>query len=275
MYPKFNPQLIQPTINRNIKKTRSKAKPKVNDDDSDSDIENFYEKPEVQKHFVNHINPNYDPEKFPLKHPFTAVCVGVTGSMKSNCVMNILKKMNGTFEYIYLITQDKDEPLYQALEEQINDKTVLTIIEGIDEFNKLKFEDMQEGQTLMIFDDMCVEPEAKQKLIENLYIRGRKMLSLTGISCIYLSQSYFECPSLIRKQAGILILKKINGKNDTARILSECSSLEVEQIQLTRMYKYCCPSKSSKNFMLIDKNADEDKLFRKNFKQILNPDDFL
>ena len=42
-----------------------------------------------------------------------------------------------------------------------------------------------------------------------------------GISLIYLTQSYYDVPNIIRKQANQLILKKINGAYLTeARIAS-------------------------------------------------------
>ena len=249
---------------------RKQKKQQITQED---EIENFYLKPEVQKHCVDYINPNPD---FVIRHPFMGLCIGATGSMKSNCLMNLLKKMNGTFEYLILVTQDKKEPLYLALEEQINDKEVLTIIEGLEAFNDYikDYSQLKEGQTLVIFDDMCVESESAHSKVNNLYIRGRKMLNMKGISCLYLSQSYYQVPKILREQSSILILKKINGKYDIDAILRDCGQLDCDKRQLNAMYKHCVTSKKDPNFMLINKGADDSEIYRKNFNTVLNPDDF-
>ena len=69
---------------------------------------------------------------------------------------------------------------------------------------------------------MCIEKEQKQSKIKELFIRGRKMCGNKGISCMYLTQSYFQCPPLIRKQMTGLVIRKINGKRDLTSILREC-----------------------------------------------------
>lgn len=163
------------------------------------EIINFYELEEVKKHAYNYINPNYDFATMPLKHPLRMVICGASGSGKSNILLNIISLMSNTFEKIIIFTQDKDEQLYNYLEEKLEPE-LFEIFEGIESVNKYNFNNLEDKQHLIIFDDMCIETEKKQSYIQELFIRGRKMAHKCGVSCIYLTQSYFQTPPTIRKQ---------------------------------------------------------------------------
>ena len=245
----------------------------INDSDDECEVENFYSKKEVQAFCPKYHNPNYDPKTMPFKHPMRGVIVGASGSGKSNVLLDLIKKTMGTFNSIKIFTQDKDEALYEYLASKI-EPPQLEIFEGIDTFNKYDIDsDLSHGQHLVIFDDMCIESAKKQKKIEELFIRGRKM-SDKGLSMLYLTQSYYQTPIIIRKQATHLILKKVNGKRDIGAILKD-SSIDADGKQLQNMYNHCVKSADDiSNFMLIDKSASEDQRFRKNYKQVLNPNDF-
>ena len=251
-----------------------KNKKKVkNDDDEDCEVENFYNKKEVQVFCPKYHNPNYNSKTMPFKHPMRGVIVGASGSGKSNVLLDLINKMIGTFNSIKIFTQDKDEPLYQYLASMI-EPPQLEIFEGIDAFNKYDIkEDLKHGQHLLIFDDMCIESEKKQQKIGELFIRGRKM-SDNGLSLLYLTQAYYQTPIIIRKQCTHLILKKVNGKRDVGAILKD-SSLDADGQQLQNMYNHCVKSADDiTNFMLIDKSAPESQRFRKNYRTILSPNDF-
>ena len=57
---------------------------------------------------------------------------------------------------------------------------------------------------LLILDDIVVDK--KQEILENYFIRGRKIG--LGITICYLSQSYYDIPKLIRKNLSYLIILK-------------------------------------------------------------------
>jgi hypothetical protein len=128
-------------------------------------------------------------------------------------------------------------------------------------------------QYLIIFDDLCIESEKKQKNICDLFIRGRKMANGYGCSLIYLTQSYFQTPPIIRKQMTSLILRKINGKRDASSILKECS-LNATTTQLLNIYDACCDPNSITDFLFIDFNAPDNQRFRYKFNQVLDINDF-
>ena len=82
-----------------------------------------------------------------------------------------------------------------------------------------------------------------------------------GISLMYLTQSYFQTPPVIRKQMTSLILRKINGKRDAANILRE-TSIDATTQQLLNLYEATCDPKNITAFLLIDFNAPENARFR-------------
>jgi hypothetical protein len=237
------------------------------------EIINFYEQEEVKCFNVKYHNASYNDHNQPIKHPFRMLLVGASGSGKSNVLLNLIKKLDSTFNTIKIFTQNKAEPLYEYLESK-NDKTFLEIFEGIDAFNAYDMTKLDEGQHLLIFDDFVIESAKKQQRICEMYIRSRKMCK-NGISVCYLSQSFYDTPKVIRKQATQIILKKISGIRDLKMILRDSAS-QASGEQLQNMYDYCVASADDiTNFMLIDKAAPENKRFRKNLSQILNPNDFI
>lgn len=209
-------------------------------------------------------NPCYDEESMHLKHPMYRLICGITGSGKTNVIMNMIRLMEHIFNFIKIFTQNKHEPQFQCLE-SIIDKPQLEVFEGLDELNAMDFD---KAQYLFIFDDCCLELD--QSAIEQLYIRGRKLAEGSGVSSVYLSQSYFSTPKLIRKQINYVILKKINDKRDVDFILRECS-INADRTQMTSVFTHCVRSRTDiTTFMLIDFVASDEQTIRKNFDEILN-----
>ena len=228
---------------------------------------NFYELSDVQAFTTKSHNPYYSIHN--IKVPFRMCIIGGSGSMKTNCVLNIFKTINETFNYVELFCRNSDEPLYNYLKTRI-DPTMLKVYDGLKELNSRDIDKFykDKGQTCVVFDDLCLEKDASK--IEELYIRGRKIGG--GISLIYLSQKYFKIPTPVRGQTGYYILKKISGKGDLMRILAE-NSLSASKEQLLNMYKYCIAGNPA-SFLLIDLEAPQEQTYRKNFLEYLNPDDF-
>lgn len=246
----------------------SKRNSKKNEKTKNTEIINFYELDEVKQFACNYVNPNYDFKEMPLKHPLRMVICGASGGGKSNLLLNILKLMNGTFEKMLFFTQDKDEQLYNFLENKL-DPALFEIFERIESVNNYNFNNLEGKQHLIVFDDMCIETEKKQQKICELFIRGRKMAQKYGCSIIYLTQSYFQVPPIIRKQMTSLILRKINGKRDAKAILRDCSTGATAD-QLHNIYEACCDPDDITTFLFIDLSASEENRFRYKFNKILD-----
>ena len=227
-----------------------------------SSVINFYELDDVKAFDKPKHNPNF--EVHHISVPFRMGIIGASGSGKSNTVLNIIAQFSGTFNRIIIFTKNKAEPLYEYLEVKIPQKDELEIFEGLAELNKYNLDKEFKGQTLIIFDDMCLEKD--QHMVEELFIRGRKLGE--GVSLCYLSQSFYAIPRKIRLQLNYLILRKIPSSRDIVAILKECS-LSVTKDELLKLYNYAV-TKSITNFLLIDFGVDPELQFRKNFDEILN-----
>lgn len=231
------------------------------------EVKNYYLDPEVTAFEQKAHNPNYHIHNIVV--PFRLLCIGGSGSGKTNVVVNLISKFNNTFKHIYIYTRCKDEPLYNYLEAKI-DKEFLTITEGLESsFNKIdpnkEFKD--KDNVLIIFDDLVLERD--QSKIAELFIRGRKL----GISLVYISQSYYQVPKIIRLQSQYIILKKISSTRDLNMILKD-ASLGVDSKQLNAIYKYSI-SGDVTAFLLIDLNAPAEKNFRRCFHEIIDVNNFI
>ncbi len=190
------------------------------------------------------------------------VVIGGSGSMKTNSAIDIFKKMDNTFTKLYVVCRNEDEPLYQFIKKKLP-KDQLEIIEVIgDDLSVVpKLNTFKKGEhKLFIFDDLCLV--AKQKELEEFFIRARKL----DISCMYLTQSYFECPKTIRGNCNFVLFKKITTNRDLRVILREYD-LGVGVDQLTRLYEDCTQKKLDWLMICVD-DPDPRKRFWHNYQKI-------
>ena len=210
-------------------------------------------------------NPNKPLHQIDL--PFRMCIVAPSGSGKTNFLLNLIalfSKGRGTFASITILTRVADEPLYNFLKlkaENIQIKEGLSNTPPLDKFDK-------EENHLVIWDDLVLAKSLE--MVENYYIRARKF----NVSCIFISQSYYHIPTMIRKNCSYMVILKLgSGKREIKMIMSEFG-MGLEQEQIMNMYEYATDTKFVP--LLVDMNtADKYKKFRKGFLEILNPDEFL
>lgn len=228
-------------------------------DEPKGQIINMYDK--IPKDLLDNAeNPNIHLHN--LKIPMRMCVVAPSGSGKTNFVVNLIHLFSqgkGTFSDITIITRNKDEPLYRWLE-QITDGEV-QVKEGLENTPQLDKMSKDENH-LVIFDDLVLAKD--QSKIENYYIRARKL----NCSVIYLSQSYYRIPKIIRNNCSYLVLLKLSGQREVNMILSE-GGLGVSKDQLLNMYQYATQEKFSP--FIIDYEQEADKRYRKGLMEILDP----
>jgi hypothetical protein len=229
-------------------------------------IQNFYKKPAVQALKKPVHNPNFEIHNISI--PFRMVCIGASGSGKTNITINLLNFFTNTFTDVYLFTRSLAEPLYDYLRNKnTNKRGILNphihLHEGLEDLNNwdLNAHFKEHNQTLIIFDDLVLEKD--QSKISELFVRGRK-LGTGGISLLYLSQSFYKIPKTIRSQLTYCIIRRIGTKRDRDMIMSDLS-LDVTKEELTDIYQRCV-GRDITNFLLIDLE-NPDRPFRKNFNE--------
>jgi hypothetical protein len=218
---------------------------------------NFYEKMS-KKHKNKYHNPAYGKSHI-FKIPFRMIIAGSSSAGKTSSLLNIIHRMPDTFEKIILCVKNINEPLYLHLIEKIpadfleiyesdNSSGIVNIPSPDNYKNSVE-------QILIVFDDLVLENKQTQEKIGQFFIRGRKIAG--GISCIYISQSYYKIPKIIRVNTNYLILKNLPSTRDLNMILAD-SSIGVCKNMLQRVYKDA--TKSKWDFLLID--VDEGNFYR-------------
>lgn len=240
---------------KELKQKRSvKTPPAHSNTKSESDLIDWYKKM-PKKFLLKTHNPNYENHKISV--PFRMLIIGGSGAGKTQTLLNLIHIMNGTFQNIIIVTKNKHEPLYEFLEDKMKDG--LLIVEGIDKMPDLDKMDKEE-QTLIVMDDLVLE--RNQKSIEEAFIRGRKL----NCSMVYISQSYYRVPRIIRQNLNYLIIKRLNELGDLFRIMREYS-LGVKE-KLKALYERAV-SNNKQDFLLVDLDADPKERFRFNFNEIV------
>jgi hypothetical protein len=225
---------------------------------ADTNIVNMYEK--IPKEFLDKVeNPNFHLHQ--LKLPFRMCIVAPSGSGKTNFLINLLRLFScgdkGTFSTITIITKNADEPLYkwvQSVCEQIIIKEGLSNTPQLDKFDK-------EKNHLVVWDDLVLSKDLS--MVENYYIRARKL----NVSVIFISQSYYRIPKIIRNNCSYMVLLKLSGDREINMILKEFG-LGVSKEELIALYEYATKQKFSP--LLIDMEESPDKRFRRGFLDILD-----
>ena len=224
---------------------------------------NFYEliPKEMKSKRVSY--KNYDEVKIDL--PMRVMILGSSSAGKTNIALNLIKKIN-IFTKFFIFAKNLNEDLYRFFIYKIQQKEVelslkydeevklvytssnVEEIPGAEEFDKNE-------NNIVIIDDMICEKNLKS--VSEIFTRGRKV----NVSVIWITQSYFQTPKLIRQNTDYIIMKKINLIKDFKLIQREYSINE----DLHEKYKEAVKG-DFRNFFLIDLNASDERYrFRRNF----------
>ena len=229
---------------------------------------NFYQA--VPKKYGTGYDQTYQTfDEYRIKFPTRMAIVGASGQGKTNIAMNIIYGTKVWTRY-YLCVKSPDEPLYRLFTEMCrklekkSGREILTVLTDPDELPPVdEFDEKQ--RTLVLFDDVITDAKAKLKHIANFWVRGRKQ----GITTMFLSQSFFQIPKLIRDNTDILILRGVLGRRDLKLILSEFAS-DKTLPELLDMYNKANATNGITDFFLIDKSigTPPEYRYRHNFAPI-------
>ena len=212
-------------------------------------MKKYYNKKEVKKYCVKTENHNYDLHHFDT--PIRSLVVAPSGSGKSS---TLFCKGKGTYDNIYIFCKCKDEPLYRYLADK--SKGLIEVFENLEKLPALN--DLNAcKQTLLIFDDMVTDIK-KHPIISEWFIRGRKR----GASIMFLSQSYYGTPKIIRQNVNYVVILKLGGTRDINSLLREVS-IGLTKEQLLEMYNVSTKNKFDVLIINLEKSGNE--RYRMNF----------
>ena len=231
---------------------------------SSSEIVNFYE--HIPKKYLEETeNPNHKHHNIDL--PFRMCIVAPSGSGKTNFLLNLIKVFSqgeGTFADITIVTQNKDEPLYNYLEGEFEQ---IKIKEGMSSTPKLDDMDKKYNH-LVVWDDLVLAKSLDA--VANYYMRARKK----NTSVIFLSQSYYDIPTFIRKNSNYLVILDLGGsKREITAIMNEWSG-DLDKDELRAVYKDAT-SEHMRPLIIAGGKVERNKKYRKGWLDYYNLDTFL
>ena len=222
-------------------------------------IVNFYDK-------LGIIKNNNLPKTWKKHHMYNnsmTLCLGGTGTGKSNALLNYIARSSGEFYKIYVCSfSTTDEPLYNMLK----DKRV-ELINDIDEVPELQeFEDSNKDKPkLIVFDDFLNVEKKKMKKIHEYLISSRKF----GFSVWLMAQDYTSVPKVIVRNINYFIIFKINDNISLNNIIRNHNIADVDSSIIKSACNLC--TQTPPNFFMIDlKTGNLKERFRQNFLTFLN-----
>lgn len=181
------------------------------------------------------INPGY--ANHGIKLPFRMLMAAPSGSGKTNALCNLICHMDKSFHEIIICVKSADEPLYQLLIDKL--KNVIIFENGevppIESYSILddktkRLKRLDKKQRLIVFDDLITDKKANKVAIE-YYVKARKL----GFSMVYIGQSYFQIPKMIRDNCQYFIIGRNLLKKDLKMILS-CFPTEMKLDEFSYLY---------------------------------------
>lgn len=204
-------------------------------------------------------------DKFCPKTPSRILIVGNTNSGKTNLLCHLIYDCL-YWDRIYVnakdLTEDKYENLLTACE-HVQFKNRKKPLETFFQFNNdgekiVTVDELDKtNSNLIIFDDFLADKAAKEKINE-IFIRSRKK----NATVIYLSQSFFDVPKLLRHQCNYFIFFKTS---DSREICNIWQNLNMGLDKETFIKVYRDATKDPYSFLLLDTETNDDSLkIRKN-----------
>jgi hypothetical protein len=178
-------------------------------------------------------NPNYSQHKW--KVPFLAILAGPGQGGKTYYAYQLIHAFQSgqkTFDYIFIVAPSANQPIFQRM--------VLDFGAQIfPSFNTLpSLADLEQlgGQSLVILDDILFQVTNKElKTIQDFFARGRH----SGVSTIFITQSYFETDIFIRRQATHISIHAMDpAGRDLGKIANDIKG-QTSAKTIQSMFEFC------------------------------------
>jgi hypothetical protein len=182
------------------------------------------------------------------------LCIGPTGSGKTNSLINFIFLKNGVFDRIVVFTGSgtDQEPLYKLLKEKIPETEFVSDVE------ELPTEFDEGTETLVVIDDFINMSKKELKKVCDLLVSGRKK----GVTCFLMSQNFTSVPKIISRNCSYILLYKMNDNFTIKHILKNFNKFDIPSEKFLEMYKKATDQPLS--FLMIDMK-NKDSALRQNF----------
>ena len=184
------------------------------------------------------------------KLPYRMLIIGLSGSGKTNALLNLIKKQDddSPVDRIYLYAKDLSEPKYQFLIKKrenagikhLNNPSAFTEYSNTmnDVYNNINDYNLKrKRKILIVFDDMIADIMANKKfqaIIKDLFIRCTKL----NISLIFIPQSYFSVPKDVRLNSTHCLIRQIHNRRESKQIATDHSA-DIDYKDFVKIYRKC------------------------------------
>jgi len=214
------------------------------------DIVNWYEKIGL-KNSKKKLPKQWD--KHHIHHNSMILCIGPTGSGKSNSLLDYIARSSGEYHKIIICSfSTLDEPLYNFLKQKNERVEFVNDVDEIPELNEFDDEEKNKPK-LIVFDDFLILTKKEMKKINPYLISGRKY----GFTVFLLSQEYVSIPKILTRNIQYFLLYKINDGISIDRIIKNHNMYGVDKDVFKKAYHLA--TKEPLNFMLLDLKSRETK----------------
>ena len=185
-------------------------------------MENCYET--VGNGNGDHHNPNG--KKYSINHPFRAIISGPSGTGKTNALLNLINKLNCHENFYLFVKLIGDDPLYDEVlvkriretESKCNADILMKYSDCLEDLPNVISDEIDSSfQNIFVFDDMLDEDAKNLKKIKSYFTKMRKR----NCSMVFITQDYFSCPKVIRRNCNINIFTKNKSEKDLQNIYQE------------------------------------------------------
>jgi hypothetical protein len=226
-------------------------------------LSNLYSRKDLKPFMEDAVNPTYDQTHIKLNS--RTLIIGGSGTGKTHYLTHFLGLSPKTFEHVVICNRGIEEPLYEYMRKQLEPKGQITFftLETMPDVEKLHaMRKHKKDEYLVIFDDIITDLNLSKKyreLLKTYFIVGRKR----HMTIMFLSQSYYEIPKMIRLNITYLVLLKIGNDRDLQMVLRD-NSLGITMQQLLIIHRQA--TERPFNSLKIEVESPElDTRFERNF----------
>ena len=220
------------------------------------EVANWYERLPTDLKSSSSVDKNF--KKHHILPNSMILCVGGTGSGKTNALIDFLSRKDEAFYDIILFNPvSSDEPLYNLLKQKIPGMKVITDIAELPELKS--FEDDRKHEKLIIFDDFINLKPKEMKKINEYFTGGRK----AGFTVWAMAQNYTSVPKIVTRNANYFILFKQNDTATVNNILKNHNIHDIDKDHFKRLYQDA--TNEPRSFFMVDLKGGKLTHLRKNF----------
>lgn len=191
------------------------------------------------------------------------LCIGGTGSGKTNALLNFISRKNNAFYDIIIFSGSSvDEPLYNLLQNKIEGVELINDIEDLPALSEFDDEN-KDKEKLIVFDDFINLSNKEMKKIKEYLTAGRK----SGFTCWLMAQNYTSAPKIITRNCHYFILFKLNDNTTINNIIRNHNIDNLEKSDILDAYNYS--TAEPLNFLMVDTRGEGIKRLRRNFTDFI------